>query len=356
MKFFNAMMTVIFLGLASSSQLLAVEKIVTDSPKNKLPPLHRAIIDNDVKKVLELINKGADVNQLDSLMGNAPLHIAAQGNNPKMIEILLSKGAFVNLQTPRSGQTPLMIASWYNKPENIKALLKAKDINIFLRSPHGGAMAKDWIGGWDKNQTENEKLRNKELSDIFETYERELQTKIVEQKIYQVVVNPNMAEQEKEAEVKKFIEAKEPVNTESFVTSTGNDKHSALLVAARDDYPNIVKMLIDAGADIGQRGYMMNAIAFHKAGYKGNPEVMKLLINHKDAQKYINDQGPNNGYTPLHDAIWHGHSETAKLLIEAGARLDIKNYENDTPLDMAKRYHYDDIVALILKKKQEVSR
>lgn len=147
-----------------------------------------------------------------------------------------------------------------------------------------------------------------------------------------------------------MIEQGEPVNTESYVTGTGNDRHSALLVAARDNYPNIVKMLLDAGADLGQRGYMMNAIPFHKAAYMGNPEVMRLLVKHKDAPKFIDDQGPNNGYTPLHDAIWHGHTEAAKVLIKAGAKLDLKTYEGDTPLDLAIRYQYSDIVEIISNK------
>ena len=316
----------------------------------QLPELHQAIIDNNEQKVIKLLDEGTDVNQLDPLMGNAPLHIAAQCDNPKMIEILLSRGAFVNLQTPRAGHTPLMVATWYSKPENIKQLLKAKDINIYARTPYGGAMAKDLIGGGAKNPSENDKVRNQEMKAIFDAYESELKTKIAGQKIYQVVINPNLTEEEKNKEVKQLIEAGEPVNTESFVTGTGNDRHSPLLVASRENYPAIVKMLLDAGADIGQRGYMMNAIPFHKAGYKGNPEVMKLLVQHKDAEKYMNDQGPNNGYTPLHDAIWHGNTEAAKILIDAGARLDIKNYEGDTPLDLAKRYQYMDIVKLILNK------
>ncbi len=314
-----------------------------------LPLLHQAIIDNDEQKVIELIEKGADINRLDSRMGNAPLHIAAQSDNPKMIEILLNNGAFVNLQTPHAGHTPLMVATWYSKSDNIKTLLKAKDINIYAQSPYGSATARDMIGGWNKNPNENDKRRNKELSDIFDAYEAQLKSKIADQVIYQTVVNNELSVPEKENKVRELIDSGEPVNTESYIIGTGNDRHSPLLVAARDNYPNIVKHLLDAGADIGQRGYMMNAIPFHKAAYMGNPEVMKLLVNHEDAPKFINDQGLNNGYTPLHDAIWHGNTEVAKILIEAGARLDLITYEGDTPLDLAKRYQYDDVVELLPK-------
>lgn len=315
-----------------------------------LPLLHQAIADGDEAQVVALIKNGADVNQLDGLMGNSPLHIACEQENVKIVEILIKKGAFVNLITPRSGFTPLMIAVWHNLPENVKALLKAKDINIYVKSPNGGSDVRRIIGGWHRNPNEIDTKRYQELSNILNAFETDLKEKVANQKIFQVISDRNLSESEKEAQVKALIEAGDPVNSESYVMSKGYPRHSPLLLAARDNYIGIVKLLLDAGADIGQRGYQMNAIAFHKSAYSGNTEIVKLLLSNKNASKYINDQGPNNGYTPLHDAIWHGHTEAAKLLIDAGARLDLKGYDGDTPLDMAKRYQYNDIVTLIEEK------
>ncbi|WP_298238518.1 ankyrin repeat domain-containing protein [uncultured Algibacter sp.] len=312
-----------------------------------LPLLHQAIVDGDEAQVIKLIEDGADINQLDRLMGNSPLHIACEQENVRIVELLIEKGAFVNLITPRSGFTPLMVAVWHNQLENVKALLKARDINIYIKSPSGGSSVRRIIGGWHQTPNETDTKRYKELSDILDAYETDLKEQVANQKIFQVIADRSLSEIEKEDQIKALIEANEPVNTESFVMSKGYPRHSPLLLAARDNYMGIVKLLLDAGADIGQRGYQMNAIAFHKSAYSGNTEIVKLLLNHKDASKYINDQGPNNGYTPLHDAIWHGHTEAAKLLIDAGARLDLKAYDGDTPLDFAKRYQYNDIIALI---------
>ncbi|WP_053405383.1 ankyrin repeat domain-containing protein [Persicobacter sp. CCB-QB2] len=312
-----------------------------------MPELHQAVMDNQIDKVEAMLKNGADVNQLDPQMGNAPLHIAAQCDSPEMIALLLAHGAFVNLHTPRAGHTPLMVACWYSKGENMRALLKAEDINIYARSPHGGAMAKNMIGGGDKNPDKNDVARNTALLKILADYEAELNQRIADQEIYQVVIDQELSLKEKENKVKALINSGAPVNTESMVIGSGNDRHSALLVASRENYPNIVEMLLEAGADIGQRGYMMNAIPFHKAAYKGNPEVTRLLVQHPDAMRFINDQGLNNGYTPLHDAIWHGNTASAKILVEAGARLDLKNYEGDTPLDLARRYQYEDIIKFI---------
>ncbi|UII80339.1 ankyrin repeat domain-containing protein [Flagellimonas sp. CMM7] len=327
------------------------EKIaVSKKTKTGLLPLHQAIVEGDEVKVIRLIENGADVNQLDALMGNSPLHIACEQDNAKIVEILLQNGAFVNLITPRSGFTPLMVAVWHNQPGNVKALLKQEDINIYIKSPTGGSTVRDIVGGWHKNPNENDAKRYQELSDILDAYETALEKKVAEQKIFQAIVDRNLTESEREKKVKALIASGEPVNTESYVMGKGYPRHSPLLLAARDNKIGIVKLLLDAGADIGQKGYQMNAIAFHKSAYSGNTEIVKLLLSHKDAQKYINDQGPNNGYTPLHDAIWHGHTEAAKLLIEAGARLDLTAYDGFTSLEFAKRYQYNDIVALIEKR------
>lgn len=46
-------------------------------------------------------------------------------------------------------------------------------------------------------------------------------------------------------------------------------------------------------------------------------------------------QGVTNGYTALHDALWHGHEECARILIEAGARLDLLGHDGKLPVDVA---------------------
>lgn len=79
----------------------------------------------------------------------------------------------------------------------------------------------------------------------------------------------------------------------------------------------------------------------------GHPEIIQLLLADKRAAKVLNAQGPNNGYTPLHDAIWHGNTKAARVLIKGGAKLDLSTYEQDTPLALAKRYQYSEIVKFI---------
>ena len=53
--------------------------------------------------------------------------------------------------------------------------------------------------------------------------------------------------------------------------------------------------------------------------------------------------------TPLHGAAKTGRSVIVKLLIEAGADLNPKDFENKTPLDEAIKYEHSEISDLLRK-------
>lgn len=311
-----------------------------------LPDLHRAVIAGDVEVVSQLIEAGADVNELDPKMGNAPLHIAAQSDHADIVRALIDNGAFVNLLTPRAGHSPLMVAAWYAKPDNVRVLLTAPDIHVSLQSPHGGATARDMIGGGRPPGSDKARALNAEVTEMLDAYEAELERAQSAQTIYTVVTDPALSASDRAARVADLIEEGADVNTVSAITGTANDRHSPLLVAARDGQAEVVEALLDGGADLAQRGYMMDSVTLHKAAYMGYADVLRRLLAHPDTPSVLNDIGPNNGYTPLHDAIWHGNVEAARALLDAGARTDIRSYEGDTARDLALRYDFDEIVAL----------
>ena len=45
------------------------------------------------------------------------------------------------------------------------------------------------------------------------------------------------------------------------------------------------------------------------------------------------------GYTALHGAAFRGTNEVVKLLVEKGARMDVKNQEGRLPVNMAEGMH-----------------
>jgi ankyrin repeat protein len=73
-----------------------------------LSPLHRATEGDDIRKVLELLAAGADVNE-KATDGRTPLHVCAQANNIVMAEVLLYKLASMKA-VDHTGREPLRTA------------------------------------------------------------------------------------------------------------------------------------------------------------------------------------------------------------------------------------------------------
>ena len=122
-----------------------------------------------------------------------------------------------------------------------------------------------------------------------------------------------------------------------------------LVMAAYEGLTNIVRLLLEAGADVTAVDPGMKATALHAAAYAGRTEAARLLIEYKVE---IDKQGPYNGYTALHDAIWQGHLETARVIIEAGANLTLKNNQGQTPLEFARARGNQELVALLEHRNQ----
>jgi ankyrin repeat protein len=131
------------------------------------------------------------------------------------------------------------------------------------------------------------------------------------------------------------------------VSTLDENQDAPLIMAAYKGYTDIVRLLLEAGADITAVDPGMKATALHAAAYAGRTAAARLLIEHGID---IDKQGPYNGYTALHDAIWQNNVETAEVLIDAGANLDIKSNAGETPLALAKSHNRQAIIALIERK------
>lgn len=81
-----------------------------------------------MKVVLDILRRGADVNQLSTL-DETPLHTAAYMGRHDLMEVLLERGAQVNL-TAQGGWTPLHFAALAGHPKCVKTLLDVKGIQV----------------------------------------------------------------------------------------------------------------------------------------------------------------------------------------------------------------------------------
>ncbi|PLN81659.1 ankyrin repeat-containing domain protein [Aspergillus taichungensis] len=150
-----------------------------------------------------------------------------------------------------------------------------------------------------------------------------------------------------------------------------------IMAAADQGRVDALEMLLDAGADIEAHGANCNT-PLSLAASKGHlPAVKTLLargaavntirrgrtaliraalIGHSETVRALLDAGAdvaphdNNECTALMVAAQHGHYDTVRVLLDAGADPTAKDYTDRTAINWAMEGDHDDIVALLLDR------
>ena len=119
---------------------------------------------------------------------------------------------------------------------------------------------------------------------------------------------------------------------------------TALMFAAREGHIDIVRLLLDRGANINAiNDYERTALMW--AANTGHTDVVRLLL----------DRGANinavdgDGDTALMSASESGHTYTVRLLLDRGANINAINGNGDTVLIGAAKIGHADTVRLLLK-------
>jgi ankyrin repeat protein len=77
-------------------------------------------------------------------------------------------------------------------------------------------------------------------------------------------------------------------------------------------------------------------IALALAAQHGHAEIVRLLLDAGEDPNRYNPDGFHSHSTPLHQAVWSNQANVVRLLVERGARLDIKDtVYGGTPLGWA---------------------
>lgn len=118
---------------------------------------------------------------------------------------------------------------------------------------------------------------------------------------------------------------------------------TALHLAALHERVGVVRMLLDAGAEVDVTDLRFGYRPLHFSARKGNVGVSELLVRHGadlDAQTL-------RGKTALHLAVINGHPAVVTILLKYLARVDICDSHNRTPLQYAEANGQTEIVGLI---------
>ena len=119
--------------------------------------------------------------------------------------------------------------------------------------------------------------------------------------------------------------------------------------AAQSGHIDVVKLLLDEGADPSKPDDENGQTPLHWAAVDGHIEMVKILLDRGAEPNKIDGSGD----APLHGAAYKGHNEVVKLLLDGGADPnEVGDYER-TPLYWAIEGHYEDTVKTLMDRGAE---
>lgn len=219
---------------------------------------------------------------------------AVKSGDSTLLQHLLDKGVSVHTQCPK-GFTPLHYAVISQNTVNIELLLK-KGASIYFPNQSGKTALDLAVDNYSTSQCE---LTPKSAILILL-----LSYTLLDEETTSTFTF--LAVEKNDEELLKFFLKKDPATR---IHSTFQDNRSLLHVAAESNHPQLIKVLLDHGADINAKT-SKGETALHLAAAAGNVEVAKKLIYSGLPIDSIDD----NGSIPLHYAIRNNRRSIILLL------------------------------------------
>lgn len=126
-------------------------------------------------------------------------------------------------------------------------------------------------------------------------------------------------------------------------------RQSAYLITTSEGYVELLDMTLRAGADVHSLD-SYNGTGLIRAADRGHVEIIKRLLETDIKIDHVN----RLGWTALLEAIILGdggsrHTEVVRLLVEAGADVNLADRNGVTPLSHARQRGYSAMIAILEK-------
>lgn len=300
----------------------AVE-LLSRRDKQQMTPLHYAVESNHLEVVRFLLVNGTDPN-MPSAAGHTALHLAAMRGGDAICELLVEHGAKLDALA-EGNKTPLLLAATNDRRDIVAFFLDQgaaiEDCDVEGNTPLLAAV--------DSGSLDVVRLLLDRGADVTCKNAEELNV------LHMAVLSKNAAV------LQELLKAR---GADKLINARDSDGDTPLHHAARNAFLDIVQILLSHGARASARN-ASEETTLHSACRYNFPNVVREIV--KQDKRLVNDTDIHWN-TPLHAAALGGFSETASILIEAGADLEAKNYYEWTPLTVACKNGDFDTVSKLL--------
>ncbi|KAF6204958.1 hypothetical protein GE061_019125 [Apolygus lucorum] len=331
-----------------------VELMVTNSNVNDvdckgLNALHYSCQLGSTGIARYLLGKGAEVNA-KTIMGATPLLLALLAGHEDVATLLCKKGASITDAIGR-GSTPCHLAAAIGQTKVIKLLLKlGADVNKIdsngwtplHRACESGSL--DCTTQLIDEGCSVNSPAERGITPLF------LSVRSNNINVVKLLVNKGAKFDENalnEAARLGFANIMELL-LDRFPNSSNGTQ--LLSIAVGNLQPEIIKMLVDRGADVNAEN-REGSKPLHTAAFMGSCEMIQLMLElGADPNAKLSD-----GVTPLHLAAKVGHRNSVETLLIRQSNILAEDSKGRTPLSIAIRYGHTSIVKLFLNHNKSIN-
>lgn len=334
-------------------------------------PVVAAAREGDLATLESLLRRGLDPRERSELDGLTALMAASRANHVDALRVLLSAGADPASRS-RTGETALTLAAANGSVESVETLLASDveiDIDVKGRDGKTPLMQAAENGHAEMVATLLHAGASVDAKSLrgstplgFAAENRHLS---VVRLLLGAGANPNVEDRYGETPLMRTLHpgvARELIRAGADVNAADEHGLTPVLRIALDEAPRnpdstgprpgapvdragTLQALLAAGANANARDRQGNtALILATNDVEAHPDLLRPLI----AAGADPDAENSQGGTALMYASIHGHSESVRILIEAGADVNVR-MDRTTPLGVALDHGHSEVVRLLLR-------